>query len=264
MKFKSKKISIAVVLMIAIFSLVFASCSNTKEPSEPKKTEATTLHVFAAASLKESLNEIQKDFETKENAKLEYNLAGSGTLANQIVNSDACDVFISASKSHMKIVSDKKLTEDEVDLFKNKLVLITPKEGSSVKSIEDLSKAKKIALGETASVPVGKYSKEALTNLKLWDGLEKDDKIMYAKDVKSVLNYVETGNVDAGIVYASDAKTSDKVNVVATIDEGNHSPIVYPAAIINTSKNKDLAKKFLSYIKEHSDVFEKNGFIVIK
>lgn len=265
MKFNFKKLSLAIVFTIALFSLVFVSCSSsTTKEDKPAASKETTLRVFAAASLKESLNEIKADFESKENAKLEYNLAASGTLANQIVESDVADVFISASKSHMKIVSDKDLAENETDLFKNDLVLIAPKDSTKVNSIADIAKVKNIAIGETKSVPVGKYSQEALTNLKLWDSLEKDKKIMLGKDVKAVLTYVETGEVDAGIVYKSDAVTSDKVKVVATFDAKDHSPIVYPAAIIKNSPSKDLAKKFLDYVKANADKFEKNGFQVIK
>lgn len=271
MNLKFKKFNLVFMSIFIIFSLALVSCSggdtpakeqtNTTEKSQEQKSE-TTLRVFAAASLKESLNEIKSDFEAKENVKLEYNLAASGTLANQIVQADVCDVFISASKSHMKIVSDKNLASDEMDLFKNKLALITPKDSTEIKSIDDLSKAKKIALGEPESVPVGKYSKEVLTNLKLWDGFEKDSKIVYGKDVKAVLNYVETGEIDAGIVYLSDTVNSEKVNVVTTFDEKDHSPIIYPAAVITNSPNKEIGQKFLDYIKANPDKFEKNGFIV--
>ena len=259
-----KKLNLSIILALIISCFVFISCTGAKDATKDAAKETPTLRVFAAASLKESLDDIKADFEKKEGVKLEYNLAGSGTLANQIVQADVCDVFISASKKHMKIVSDKNLASKPVDLFKNKLVLITPKDGNKVKSIQDLSKVSKIALGETESVPVGKYSKESLTKLNLWDSLEKDKKIVFAKDVKSVLNYVETGEVDAGIVYLSDANSSDKVNVVATFDESTHSPIIYPAAVIDNSPQKDLAEKFLNYIKENANKFEKNGFVVIK
>lgn len=259
-----KKLNLSIILALIVSCFVFVSCSGAKDATKDAAKETPTLRVFAAASLKESLDTIKDEFEKKEGVKLEYNLAGSGTLANQITQADVCDVFISASKKHMQIVSDKNLASKPVDLFKNKLVLITPKENNKVKSIEDLSKVSKIALGETESVPVGKYSKESLTKLNLWDSLEKSQKIVFAKDVKSVLNYVETGEVDAGIVYLSDANSSDKVNVIATFDESTHSPIIYPAAVIDNSPQKDLAEKFLAYIKENADKFEKNGFIVIK
>lgn len=266
MKFNMKKLGLTLILTLSLFALVLTGCSSnsTEKKAETSEKPAATLRVFAAASLKESLNAIQKDFEAKENCKLEFNLAASGTLANQIIQADVADVFISASKSHMKIVADKDMATDQVDLFKNKLALITPKDSTTIKSAEDLSKAKKIALGETKSVPVGKYSEEALTKLKLWDSMNKDKKIVFGKDVKAVLNYVELGEVDAGIVYESDAKTSDKVNVVTTLDEALHSPIIYPATVIKNSPQKDLAAKFIKYIQENPEKFEQNGFIVIK
>lgn len=270
MKQNFRKLSLTFLSILMVFSLLFVSCSNsnTKNDTPPKDKasteQKTNLRVFAAASLKESLNEIKSDFESKENVTLEYNLAASGTLANQIVQADVCDVFISASKKHMKIVSDKNLASNEIDLFTNKLALITPKDNTTIKSIEDLSKAGKIALGEPESVPVGKYSEEALTKLNLLENFKKDSKIVQGKDVKAVLNYVETGEVDAGIVYLSDTVNSDKVNVVATFDEKDHSPIIYPAAIISNSPSKEASQKFLDYIKANPDVFEKNGFTVNK
>lgn len=263
---KFKKLSLTFLSILMVFSLVFVSCSKNDAPTgeKPSKEKTTTLRVFAAASLKESLNEIKSDFESKENIKLEFNLAASGTLANQIVQADVCDVFISASKKHMKIVSDKNLASDEIDLFTNKLVLITSKDNTTIKSIKDLSEAEKIALGEPESVPVGKYSEEVLAKLNLLENFKKNSRIVQGKDVKAVLNYVETGEVDAGIVYLSDTVNSDKINVVATFDEKDHSPIIYPATIISNSPNKEVAQNFLDYIKSNANKFENNGFIVNK
>lgn len=261
-----KKLGLAFLSILMIFSLVLVSCSKNDSSTEEKPSieKTTILRVFAAASLKESLNEIKYDFESKENIKLEFNLAASGTLANQIVQADVCDVFISASKKHMKIVSDKNLASDEINLFTNKLALITPENNTTIKSINDLSTAEKIALGEPESVPVGKYSEEVLTKLNLLENFKKYSKIIQGKDVKAVLNYVETDEVDAGIVYLSDTVNSDKINVVATFDEKDHSPIIYPATVISNSPNKEVAEKFLDYIKSNANKFEKNGFTVNK
>lgn len=118
-------------------------------------------------------------------------------------------------------------------------------------------------MGEPKSVPAGQYAEETLTKLNLLDSLK--NKIVYAKDVKEVLTWVETGNADAGFVYATDAKASEKAEVAVVAPEDSHKPILYPAAVIKASKNVDAAKDFINYL--YSDktkaVFEKYGFTFI-
>ncbi|MBD0345494.1 MAG: molybdate ABC transporter substrate-binding protein, partial [Coleofasciculus sp. Co-bin14] len=133
-----------------------------------------------------------------------------------------------------------------------------------ISDFKDLSsdRIKKIALGEPKSVPAGKYAEEVLTSQKILDKVKV--KSVLAKDVRQVLNYVETGNADAGIVYLSDAKSSDKVKVVATASEQSHAPVVYPIAVLKTSKNVDAAKEFVQFLSSDTAkvVFEKQGFTV--
>jgi molybdate transport system substrate-binding protein len=140
-----------------------------------------------------------------------------------------------------------------------------PKDNTTIKSFEDLGtdKLKQIALGEPESVPAGKYAEEVLTYLGILDLVKP--KAVYGKDVRQVLSYVATGNVDAGIVYLSDAKVSDDVKVVATALEDSHSPVVYPIAVLQDSANPEAAKELEDFLftPEAKTVFEKYGLIAI-
>lgn len=136
-----------------------------------------------------------------------------------------------------------------------------PKDGDSpVTGFDNLTDSEKIALGTPESVPAGAYGKESLTNLSLWDKVK--DKIVYGKDVRQVLSYVETGNVDAGVVYKTDALISKKVKIVDETKADTHSPIVYPLGIVKDTKHPKEAKQFYDYLQtdEAMKVFEKYGF----
>ena len=150
-------------------------------------------------------------------------------------------------------------------LVENKLVIVVPKDSNlNITKYEDLAQAavKKIALGETATVPAGQYAQQVLQKLGLWDKVK--DRVVFAKDVRTVLAYTETGNVEAGIVYKTDAISSDKVKVAAIAPEGSHEPIVYPVAVTTGSKQQKAAEAFIEYLfsAESKAVFEKNGFVM--
>lgn len=140
-------------------------------------------------------------------------------------------------------------------------MLIVPKNGESpVTNFSNLADSEKIALGTPESVPAGAYGKESLTKLSLWDKVK--DKIVYGKDVRQVLSYVETGNVDAGVVYKTDALISKKVKIIDEAKADTHSPIVYPLGIVKATKHRKEAQKFYDYLQtdEAMKVFEKYGF----
>lgn len=261
-----KKVICLVFSFLLIMSLVGCSTGNTSQPSVGEtQTKPTEIMISAAASLKDSLSEIQKNYvQQKPDVKLTINFGASGTLQQQIEQGAPVDLFISAGKSQVDALEKENLLvkDSRVDLLGNDLVLITGKDNNEVKSIEDITKASvdKISIGTPESVPAGKYAQDSLTNLKLWDSIQP--KLVMAKDVTSVLNYVETGNADVGFVYRSDAQGSDKVKIVTVVPESSHKPIVYPAAIISATKNKQVTEDFLKYLQssDAQKVFEKYGF----
>lgn len=253
-------------LVLALFVMAFAAgCGGTKEPA---KTEPVNLNISAAASLQDAAGELKTLYET-ENAGviLTLNLASSGTLQKQIEEGAPADLFISAGKSQMDALSQKELIieESRQDLLGNELVLIAGKD-SKITKFEDLTDASvgTISIGTPETVPAGSYAKETLSNLNLWEQLEP--KMVLAKDVRQVLTYVETGNVDAGLIYRTDAATSDKVEIIAAAPAGSSKPIVYPMAVIKDTKHQKEAEDFAAFLTtdEAVNIFEKYGFKVLK
>jgi molybdate transport system substrate-binding protein len=185
-------------------------------------------------------------------------------LQQQISQGAPVDLFFSAAEDKFDLLVEKGniAKEDGVDLLGNSLVLVVPKGDQSIKGFEDLKKAEveKISIGTPETVPAGQYAKESLEKMDAWKDVES--KVVFAKDVRQVLSYVETGNVDAGIVYKTDALVSDKVEIVASADPATHTPIVYPAGIIKDSDHYEAAKDFYKYLQSGDalKVFEKYGF----
>lgn len=257
------------VLSVFISVLIVGCGKETDSAKNNDQAKSSEIIVSAAASLREPLTELQKAYALKESSvKLTFNFGGSGTLQQQIEQGAPADLFISAGKAQVEALRQKNLLANEsiVDLIGNDLVLVTGKEDKVINSTQDLTKSivEKISIGTPESVPAGKYAQEALTNLKLWDTLKP--KFILAKDVTQVLNYVETGNVEAGIVYQSDAQSSTKVRVIEAFPANSHELIIYPAGIVAATKDKEATAKFLSYLQspEAQQVFVKYGFSTIK
>jgi molybdate transport system substrate-binding protein len=267
MKLVKKLLFIPLILSIIIMSV---GCGNTNQSTNQTKDHKTiTLTISAAASLKDSMQELQKLYATeKPNVKITYNFDASGTLQQQIDQGAPADIFMSAATKQMDELKKKNLLVDDTvkNLLENNVVLIVPKDSSEIKDFTDLAsdKVKKVALGEPKSVPVGQYSQDVLNSLKITDKVQP--KAVLGKDVREVLTWVETKNADAGIVYETDAKISDKVKIVATAPANTHKPVLYPVAVIKNSKNVDAAKDFLNFIASDKGkaVFEKYGFKISK
>lgn len=264
-----RRLSWFLVLSLSLLLVLSTVGCNSKSPeqSSEENTPAaqTEILVSAAASLQNSLTELQQDYAKKKpDVKLTINYGSSGKLQQQIEQGAPADLFLSAGQSQMDALEEKNLLvkDSRIDLLSNDLVIVAGKDSTKVSSLEDLSKAdvEKIGIGTPESVPAGKYAKEALTSLNLWDSLNA--KFVMAKDVTQVLNYVETGNVEAGFVYSSDAQGSDKVKIVMALPESSHKPIVYPAAIISSTKNQQAAQDFLNYLQgsDAKEVFANYGF----
>jgi molybdate transport system substrate-binding protein len=254
---------------LLILSLAGCSGGNTTQPIQnAAQVKPIEITVSAAASMQKSLKELQKAYTQKTpGVEINYNFGASGTLQQQIEQGASVDLFISAGKSQMDALEQKNLIvkDSRINLLSNVLVLITGKDNSTVTSLQDLTKASvgKVSIGTPKSVPAGKYAQESLANLKLWDALQP--KLVYAQDVSQVLNYVETGNADAGIVYQSDAQGSTKAKVVEAIPASSHKAIVYPVAEIVNTKNKQATDDFLKYLAsaEAQKVFANYGFETI-
>lgn len=230
-------------------------------------SSTVTLTVSAAASLKDVMQDIQSTYSQEQpQTNISYNFASSGSLQQQIEQGAPVDVFVSAARKQMNALEQKNLllAGTRKDLLGNEVVLITSG-NAKILGFADLKRdqVKQVAIAEPKSVPAGQYGQEVLTTLNLFDTLRP--KLVFAKDVRQVLSYVETGNVDAGIVYATDAKTSQKVKIVATAPKNSHSPIAYPVAILQDSKQPDAAKKFVDFLSsdQAQATFKQAGFITI-
>lgn len=229
----------------------------------------STILISAAASLKDSLEEIKQAYQkTKPNVRVTYNFGASGTLLQQIQNGAPADVFISAAQKQMNELQQKNLILPETrrNLLTNSVVLIVPKNSNTVTSFKGLTSPnfKRIAVGEPRSVPVGQYTEEIFKNLGILEQLKP--KFTYGNSVRNVLAAVESGNADAGVVYATDAKISNQVKVVETAAANLHSPVVYPMAVIKNSKNVPAAKEYAQFLQSANarSIFIKYGFGIAK
>ena len=237
--------------------------SSAKTANVITKSDLT---VSAAASLKNALEEIKEMYlKEKPNAKVATTYGGSGALQQQIEQGAPVDVFLSAATSNMNALKTKDLLENSTikNILKNKVVLIAPAASKlTIKAFSDAagSGVKKIALGEPTTVPAGKYAQQVFTYYKNLDVVK--GKAVYAKDVTEVLTWVASGNVDLGVVYSTDAKSSTKVKILATAPEASHDPVVYPGAVVKATDQPVASKDFLNYLtsKKAEAVFEKHGF----
>lgn len=231
-----------------------------------EEKEPVTILAAAAASLKYSYDEeLIPMFEDKYPwITVEGTYDSSGKLQTQIEEGLEADVFMSAAMQQMEALEAGGYVDpaDEVRLLENKIVLIVPAGSESgLSSFEDIEKAETIALGDPESVPAGQYAKEALTSLELWDAVSA--KTSFGTNVTEVLNWVAEGSADAGIVYATDAATTDQVTVVAEAPEGSlEEPVIYPVAVVKDSANREAAELFVEFLQseEAMAVFEAYGF----
>lgn len=257
------------VVLVALFSLVFALAGCQSTAKEEPKSEPVALTISAAASLKDAMSEIQALYlKEQPNTTLTLNFGSSGSLAQQIQQGAAVDVFMSASTKDMTTLKDASLLTDDTikNILGNEVVLVVPKDSTTI--INDFAQVVdpaivNIGIGEPSTVPAGQYAVDVFTYYNVMDQIAS--KLVYGKDVKEVLSWVETGNVSAGVVYSTDAKASTGVKVVATAPAASHKPIVYPAAVIKASTNQDAAKAFVNFLSSDAakEVFVKYGFTTL-
>lgn len=239
-------------------------------PAMSCMAQTTTITVLAAASLTDVLDDIIAQYkEIAPDVEVITSYAGSGSLQTQIEQGAPADLFISAAQKQMNALQEQELIDEEsrLDLLENKVVMILPMGKTEPATFETIGDAAVIAIGDPESVPVGQYSMEIFDNLGLTEALTSETgKLIRAKDVREVLTYVSTGNVDAGIVYATDAMTElDTVTIVANAPEGSHKAVIYPAAVLKDAAEKDAAAAFLAYLTTEavSEVFVSYGFTAL-
>lgn len=247
-----------IVLLLFVISLL-TSCTASEN------REDTTLRIAAAISLQDALSEIEKAFAKTNALDIEYQFGSSGTLARQIEKGMDVDVFLSSNERWMDDLEEKEFIQPEsrTTIVKNELVLVTNQnEPVTYERFSDIDIADlgRVAVGNPATVPAGEYTEEALVSLESWD--EWESNFIFAKDVRQVLSYVESGNVDHGFVYRSDAEANNELTVVATVPSGYHTAIVYPGAIVRDSANKKAAEEFLEFLHTETaqEIFETFGF----
>ncbi len=247
---------------LSLFSFLSA-CSSSELNS--KDSASVNLTISAAASLQDAIQEIGHLYTQKiPNVKVSYNFGASGSLRHQIEQGAPVDIFICAASEYMDRLANKNLllVNTRHNLLKNEVVLIAPHDNYDLNSFSQLNRnfVSRIAIGDPNSVPAGKYAKEVFSFLNLYQTIEP--KLIFAKDVRQVLAYVETGNVEAGIVYKTDVQISDRVKTVATVPVNFHSPIIYPVAIIKDSKYPETAQNFFQFILSNTakNVFRAYGF----
>ncbi|MEW6658697.1 MAG: molybdate ABC transporter substrate-binding protein [Thermodesulfobacteriota bacterium] len=226
---------------------------------------AQELIVSAAASLTNAMKEVATEFEnTHPGVKIVCNFAASGPLLQQIAQGAPVDVFASADQKTMNQAQEKGLINpaSRKNFVSNTLVFIAPgKSALPLAGLGDLAspEVKRVALGNPATVPVGRYTQEALAKAGLWETLKP--KFIYGESVRQVLDYVSRGEVDAGFVFATDAAIAKgKVKTVAGVQ--GHQPIIYPLALVAASPQKALAQDFLDFVLSPAaqEIFKKYGF----
>ena len=250
--------------------LVAALVLAASLPHAPARAQSSDLVVFAAASLKNALDDINAQWkkETGKEARISY--GASSALAKQIENGAPAQMFISADMPWMDYVEKKNLIKADTrsNLLGNRIVLIAP--AGKAKTIDikpgfDLAKIVgdgRLAMANVDAVPAGKYGKAALEKLGAWDSVST--KVAQADNVRAALLLVSRGEAPAGIVYQSDAAADPKVKIIGTFPENTHPPIIYPIALTASATSPDAAA-FLAYIRsaKAKPLFEAQGFSVI-
>ena len=238
-----------------------SSHKDKKDDKDKKdKNDENALQIAAAASLTDASKDLEKEFKKDhKDANITFNYGGSGALRQQIEKGAPTDVIMSANTKDVDMLKDKDKAHDTYNYAKNKLVLIGDKD-SNYKSVKDLKKDDKLAVGEAKSVPAGKYAEKYLKANNLYDKVEPN--LVYAKDVRQVLNYVKKGNAQLGYVYKTDL-AQDQKNGNSNVKEINEAkldkPITYEAG---ATSDKKLAKEWMDFLKSDKakEILEKYEF----
>ncbi len=267
------------ILIVAVIALITVVCASSAVSagffdflggdSTDTSLDGKEVNLAAAASLKNVYDEkLIPMFEEKyPGATVTPTYASSGDLQTQIENGLETDVFMSAANKQMNALAEEGLIDNDTNLqfLENKVVLIVPADSDAdISSFDDLKDVDgTIAIGDPESVPAGQYAEEVLTNLGIWDAVQS--KLSLGTDVTAVLNQVAQGSAECGIVYSTDAISTDDVKIVCEAPEDSlDTPVIYPVAMIKDAKDADAAQAFLDFLQtqEAKDVFVEYGFTI--
>ena len=274
MKYNKIVIIALIALIVAVVSIGSVSAGlfdflGGNSNATDNSLDGKEINLAAAASLKNVFDDkLIPMFQQKyPGVKVTPTYASSGDLQTQIENGLETDVFMSAANKQMNALVEKDLIDNNTNLqfLENKVVLIVPADSNSnISSFDDLKNVEgNIAIGDPESVPAGQYAQEVLNNTGIWDDVES--KLSLGTDVTAVLNQVAQGSAECGIVYATDAKSTDDVKVICEAPEDAlKTPVIYPVASIKDAKDADAAQKFLDFLQtqEAKDVFVEYGFTI--
>ena len=252
---KVKLVTMWVALTISVIAIFMTAClSNTKGNDE--------LLVFAAVSITNALEEIIDIYEQEAGINVVVSYAGSQILAQQIASGARADIFVSAGDVPMEFLRKRSLIANEVALLRNTLVVVTKQRSSQdeIQEFGDLTKARRVAIADPDLAPAGYYAREALRSTGLWESLVP--RLILGTDVRTTLGYVETGNVDAAVVYATDAAVASSLSVFDVVPIDSYPEVIYPAATLVPSTPSVVANDFLLFLKSDraKRVFARFGF----
>jgi molybdate transport system substrate-binding protein len=250
--------------LMSVFLIVLLAGCRASAPTnnDAMRANGETI-VSAAVSLRDAFQEIGNLYEARTGTKIKFNFGASGALQRQIEGGAPVDLFASAGAKQMDELGARELIDKETrrDFARNALVLIVPVDSArQINSFADLanSQIQKLAVGNPKTVPAGQYAGQLLANMKALPALQS--RLIFGEDVRQVLDYVARGEVDAGIVYATDARAAkDTVRIVDSARGDLHDPILYPLAVIKDSRHKEDAERFSGL--EGQSILQKHGFL---
>ncbi len=245
------------VLLVALFVASLGACASE---------EREDLLVYTAASLTDAVEEIADRYAEETGTRVSLHLGGSTALARQVLRGAPGDVFLSAGAGPMDVLQEADLIDpaSRRNILTNRLVLVgrpSVGEDADITSLDDLGDADgvRVAIADPELAPAGEYAREALMSLGIWDSLEPS--ILPSPHIRAALSYVETGNADVGIIYLTDLRAGDDIQVLEEITAESHSPIIYPAAVLLPG-DVDAASSFVEYLAGDaaSRIFLRHGF----
>lgn len=226
---------------------------------------AAEVRVLAAASLTEALQEIGRDYESRSGDRVVFSFGGSSTLARQIEAGAPADLFLSADEEKMNALARRGLIDprSRISILSNRLVIVVPRRGGrNLKDPRDLARFERIAIAEPSTVPAGIYARQYLQALGIWSAVAR--KMVPTENVRGALAAVAAGNVDAAIVYRTDARIQKNVRVVHEVRNGPR--ISYPFALLADAAEPRAARRFLAHLCSRTarDIFARHGFDVVR